>query len=616
MLAVRQPFRTFTGVSFFCRMPVMKVASVKKLLILENRSDDVGRDKRLGVDHVFSYCENKADSFPHQYLSVKQNDEIYDNLFKSIVLSLKDHPLHEHFRYRNVQLFSCLKQRLLTYVWYAVTRWEILKLVARVHQPDLIYVKRCRPDFIYPYLFQVMDAVDKRTMPEIRILESKNPQQPTPQHVARRTIPFISSIKKGNLKRARVAIFSDFHKAKGILNKVGPRKCVLYTDVFAPKILYRAWAQGFSVYQETMNQRHLDAYRKKAKHLFYEKFKSKDALCDQNVFGFSSKRLLEAKINEDFNVAIPKLLFDIDRLADFFKKTKSLKSALLDEDISPSKNAFCQMARHSGVKTFVECHGGLAGRASYLPLAADFIFQWGEEQKAKLVRWGGPAEKIIVAGCSKYAQYQKMDAQRLKRKIASDLGLDHQRPIVLVALRPVRHRFFIYEQLMQSVIRETLSFIEAQSRYQFIIKVHPGDRNFNEAMYWDWVKRRSLQKRVKVTRTYNPMLLARGADLLISYESTMAADGLAVGTPVIALHDERDRKLEEFRKFNVFYYVKGNEELRDIFEKVVNHKVKKDSKALEQAARRCLNETGMPAVDFISACLLKGDSTPFTKEAY
>jgi len=73
-----------------------------------------------------------------------------------------------------------------------------------------------------------------------------------------------------------------------------------------------------------------------------------------------------------------------------------LKEIHLDEDISPDKNALCQIASQAKIKTVVHCHGNLGIITGFLPLTADFIQVKWPEQKKKLIDWGLEPYRIIV----------------------------------------------------------------------------------------------------------------------------------------------------------------------------------------------------------------------------
>lgn len=76
--------------------------------------------------------------------------------------------------------------------------------------------------------------------------------------------------------------------------------------------------------------------------------------------------------------------------------TFAIKEIVLDEDISPDKNALCQIASQRGIRTVVQCHGNLGIITGFLPLTADFMQVKWPEQRAKLIKWGLEPYRIIV----------------------------------------------------------------------------------------------------------------------------------------------------------------------------------------------------------------------------
>lgn len=87
-----------------------------------------------------------------------------------------------------------------------------------------------------------------------------------------------------------------------------------------------------------------------------------------------------------------------ERIDDFhviFKKFNKFNNIIVDEDISPDKNALCQVARQFGARSTVVCHGHLGVITGFLPLTADYMCVEFEEHKQKLIRWGLEPERII-----------------------------------------------------------------------------------------------------------------------------------------------------------------------------------------------------------------------------
>lgn len=86
----------------------------------------------------------------------------------------------------------------------------------------------------------------------------------------------------------------------------------------------------------------------------------------------------------------------IDNFHEIFYKFENLEHIILDEDISPDKNALCQVAKKLGVITTVICHGQLGVITGFLPLTADFMQVKWKEQKEKLIAWGLEPHRILV----------------------------------------------------------------------------------------------------------------------------------------------------------------------------------------------------------------------------
>ncbi len=528
-----------------------------KVLILEESVDE----KPVDYDHVFSFCLNVADSYPEDYVTEFDFWGIYDRVFNSVMDWLKS-PSVIPFSYQGVDLLQCFKKIFFEYVFYVVLRYETFKRLIARYPGDQFCLDNYPGELLFPSLQKIIQCSCLRGARKISSINMKSKRN-FPAASKMRQWLFDSDILPSTLqlgfwKRARVVVFSDLKKAEAVIHELKNAPCVLYTNVKSPSLFTKALRNIFSFYQTAMSSRHTVVYCNKAKSIIEEEETSLSTRTI-DIGGLDASVIFTPKVNEVLNRELPRLLFEIDSAHHFFKNAQHAKSVLLDEDISPAKNAFCQVARQYGVATYVECHGALGHKSGFLPLTADRIFVWGHAQRDKLVRWGCPPERIVVSGCSRYLKYQRLKAHEAKLRVARSLKLNPQRMIIVAGFPPVKTKRHFFEHKIYRVIFDALNVFSRYPSVQFIIKLHPGDQNSKH--YHAWARQLPQASKVRVVEKIDPLLVARAADIMVVHSSTFAADGLAMGKPVICLHEGAAGVLEELKIYSAFYYANSPSEL-------------------------------------------------------
>ncbi len=560
--------------------------------------------KLAGFDHVFSFCSNPADSFPEGYIDTRRTDALYDETFQVLLDGLKQGSSKEPFLYRGVDLLWCFKKVLFDYLFYARFHSEIFKSIRKKFEGADFYLIHSGHDPQCPMLSEILPGTPLAQDPQIHLQVAS--AQATPK-AALRPAKWMDSLWPQRWvtqkpSKAETVLFSDFPKVRNLLRKLGPDRSVLYSNAPGPRTVLRALSHGVPLYQIAYAAKKGKAYEKLAQPNI-DQLEAASLFVGSRFGDLDGERLLKPKLQELFQVSLGRLRFEIDQAHHFFREAPCVKSALVDEDTLPFKNAFCQVARQYGVVSHVECHGAFCHKIGFLPLTADRIFVWGEAQKRRLVNWGCAEERILVSGRSRYSEYQKLDAKEVRRKVAKEFNLDPDKKIILIAFAPLAWHL-VYEHLWRENIGTALEGIQQilkETNAQYIIKLHPGDRN--ERQYLEWVERHGLEKKGVVVRWYEPLLLAKASDFVVVYMSTFAIDAFAMGKPVVTLFDRSHQALDEFRKFNVFHYVETPDELGQALRHLLKEKIALPS-LWEEARKECLNEGAPPPEELIAQNLL------------
>lgn len=575
--------------------------------------EDAGWHKFLSYDHVFSFCSNPADSHTQDYMSEADIELLGEEEFQCMMNYLQNRQFENAFVYRGVDLLWCFKKSFFEFVYSVRYHYETFKKLIEKHKSGHFYLANRDEFFQYPSLARIIQASPLRQYSNIHIIEDdvELGAKEVRKCGSVRRIPWPSFLFVGKFNQCRTAIFSDYEKSKNVLSKVKDQGCVLFSNSRAPRTALRAIKNKAALYQIAYPAKVASFYQGKAE-AFLMSLREQRFFSDYRLGELDGGMLLEAETTRLFRTSLPRLLFEIDHLHKFFREVTALRSVLLDEDVNPSKNACCQVARQYRVASFVEMHGALGDKKGVLPLTADQIFVWGRAQRDKLVGWGCPEDRVVVSGSSRYGPYQRLDTKKVRNEVAKRYRLDPSQTIMLIGFLSTtinRGRLVFEDKIHRNicsaldVVGDIVSHIRS---VQVLIKVHPGDKNVT--FFMEWIHKKALGQRVVVVEKYDPLLLAKAADFLVVYASTYAVDGFALGKPVVCLHDDQWHLLEEFRRFPVFYYAHNQEQLRDVVLRLIrNEQVRIGS--WREARGECLNENKMDPADIITSYLTSCPST-------
>lgn len=586
----------------------MDATKAHRIFLLEGKVNA----KPVGYDHVFSFFYNPADSFLQNYVAESYVHALYDDEFQRMVDFLERRCKNNSLRYRGVDLLWSYKKVLIEFAFYVRYHIETLKRLMSIFPNAHFYISDRNEIAGYPSLSATVRENQAFTNSKRIHLVNESAKLFLPASPPRPLQLFLSHIASffqlGDFKNAQVAVFSDFEKSKAVLSLIRETSPVMFCNTIAPRTVLRAIKYRFGLWQSAYNtSRNGLEYGAKAERLM-------SLLQDRTIFdGYhfsdtSISKLLNNELKRLFAENLPKLLFEIDAMYKFFDKMTSLKRVLVDEDASPAKSAFCQVAREYHVLSFVECHGAMSRKNGVLPISADKILVWGAAQKGKLITWGCPPHHIIVTGCSRYAVYQQMNFKTVRQRVAKQLGFSADRPFLLFAppsLTIGRGHWFLEEKIYKNIllVLEALGeFLYENPKAQLVLKIHAGDGNVS--LYKEWARKHQNYATVRIIEKFDPLLLAKAVDFLVVYSSTYAVEGFALGKPVLYLFPDDDQMITEMREYGVFLYPRDMLEMKDIMRSLLKKKWQLPPR-WHEARKACLNESSVTPASII-ARLLKG----------
>lgn len=584
----------------------MKDKAKQRIFILEGKV----LTKPAGYDHVFSFYSNPADSYPQDYFSEATILDFWSEEFYRLGDFFEKKRGKHPFCYRGVDLLWCYKSLLTEFAFQVRFHVEALKRLFKCFSNADFYIMNTSEILQYPSLSEMLKVnslfpgLDR--IHRLSALESKPQTKLAKTCFARRALLWPHFFRFGNFKKAKTVFFSDFRKCSDVISKVSDMAPVMYCISRAPREWLRAVRHNFMLFQAAFDHRRFGyEYAAKAR-VFEDRFENESFFSSLNVSGCALEQLLKREVMRLLRVNLPKLLFDIDQMHGFFSTANSLKSALVDEDATATKSAFCQVARTYGVASFVECHGVIGRQTSLFPHSADALCVWGKAQKNKTVAYGCRPDRVLVTGCSRYDRYGRLDECKVRSEICKTLKLKPELPIVLFAppTLSINRGCWFFEDKMKKNIALALEalreFLKEAPSVQLVTKIHQGDQD--RQLYFSWADQNRGLASIRVVEKFDPLLLAKGVDFLVVYASTYAMDGFALNKPVISIFDENDQWSAELRPFGIFLLPRNMQEMKlqmcELLEKKWARPVR-----WQEARRNCLNEGELEPAEIIASYL-------------
>lgn len=572
-------------------------------ILLQENPQDVSEGSRVPFypGHTNEFLDDAVDADEFQWAC--------DITYGSVLDRLRPNQSVPDLHYRGVDLIWCFKREIGDFLLYALQRYRaIQKIQTRFPQADLV-IKDDDLHYVKPRLAQIVHGTPLENDRRIRVIKVP-PREPIVSRV-----PFTGRLKEmfwpaaletHRSRKCTIAVFSDFEKSKRVLQCLDIRKVLFCSVVKSPALWRKLALRDIAYWQAAAPEGGLAPYRDRCQG-FLRSSKQAGLFRGLHFGDMPAESLAESKLEELWSVRMPALLYAIDQYHALFQSRPELTSALVDEDATSFRNAFCQVAKQYQVRTFVETHGALGHFHGFIPLTADYICAWGRRQKQTLMEWGGAPDTILVTGCTKYGAYNVLEEAKVRRQLARMLRLDSARPIVLIACQPFDHTGFFFERTIQSAIETIFSAAHEFENAQFIIKLHPADQE--EGFYRAWLRESGFEKHATIVQRFDPLLLARGADFLICYKSTYAIDGLGVGKNVILYQDRMGVTCDEFLPYGVFYEAVNKEELVHAIGILLKDPFRKKS-GWDTMVANCLSSAINRSPELTLAGLLDGSLSP------
>jgi hypothetical protein len=524
----------------------MKIALLEK----ENNSIDVSK-----FDRIISFCRDNHTNVD-KFISSAEIELIYDQVYSGLYSWIGYHSANKSFFYSGVDVLQAYGKILFDFLFNLCQKVWVVKKIIQEEAPQELWIlsNSIKSDSKYPSLNLFISEflplqVSLRSLPfprqevsRIMRIQSGHPFLLKYSLDLLRRLLNLSGIRKDN----SILVYSDLHKIFGLLKYLKNESVIYLTDDLPERFIFYQLSRPviLSLFSDFKISRSQNRYISEKAATFIENLNDLPEKLTVDRMDFTSyvKKYLVTVWQKDLAGALKR----INQMDTLFQRFK-IKSSLVDEDRTVYKNLLVQVSRKYKCNSYVNCHGEPFHKIGFMPLTADYMMVWGRKQKEILNEWGLDEKKVIITGCSKYDKYLPLSADSIKAKICKNLKFSLTRPLVVIAPFPLKKGRNMLENSIWSDIRQVIATVSQFGELQIIIKLHPGDDN--EPYIRSLVK--DLNSNViKIITKYDPLKLAKGADLLIVYRSTFAIDGLAYQKPVI-LADSYS--MQRYKDLKVFY---------------------------------------------------------------
>lgn len=544
-----------------------------------------------GFDKIISFCMEK-DVSVDRYITQEDLDEIYESIYFGFCTWLNQYKDDGAFFYRGIDVLQIYGKGIFDFLFTLIPKIHIVNNIIKKEGPEGLWVSKDTifHDPRFPSLGAfISDFTPDDVAVHYFVSEKKDESHKIKLSSDSSASPrgYFSLIRKlvnlrAKSKGSKILVLSDLAKIPMLFDYLKEENVVLLREKSPIRILGQLFKNKVAIklFSDFKLSSGEGQKIRDVANDFMDKLEK--PLRSLRINGRDFAPYVRGFLAESWSENLVKVLEMVSRVHRVFDQVQ-IKSVLLDEDRGIYNNLLSQIAKKHHSRTYVNIHGDLFHRIGFLPLTSDYILAWGQQQKETLTGWGLKSDRVIVSGCSKYDKYLRLSTDFTTSKIRGDLRLPGTAPIVLFGPRSLIKGRNILESVEWKEIIRTMTALSKLQNIELIIKLHPGDPNAEHIKVL--VDELQLRKS-KIVQDYDPLMLAKAADVLVAQRSTYAIDGLAIAKPVILVDGY---SVEKYKGLDVFYDGTSEEKIIDSVNGILNGAYRKHIENWRSAVDYCLD---------------------------
>ncbi|MDD5194084.1 MAG: hypothetical protein PHQ96_00210 [Candidatus Omnitrophica bacterium] len=560
-------------------------------IALVEREDSFNAD---GFDKIIPFCRHNYTN-QDNLIELSEIFKISDDIHSGLQGWMDQNKTEVNFVYLGADILQAYGANIFEYLFNFYPKVYALKKVLKKESPAQLWISspEAEPSLENPYLNQfIADFLpDSVALKYFEYHKKPASGARKPKNHTLRSIRFMLDLirKLSNAisqnKKNDILICSDMSRVKTLLKHLKRSGVIFIREDFPERLIFPLCLESINL--KLFSDFKISGFQEKeisAKRIaFIEKLSQTTSKCI--VGGLDLTPYVKKYLTTLWQRELLRTLERVCQMHSLFKIFQ-IKSLLVDEDITVQKNLLVQVSKNYHCKSYVSCHGDPFYKIGTVPLTADYILAWGAYQKNLFIKWGLSENKILITGSLKYDQYKNMPAQEAKRRICKDLKLIYSKQVLLIIPYPLNYKSIVWENYFWLENKRIASVASAFKDLQIVIKVHPCDINVSE---WCALAESLGIKQTNVLKNYDPLLLAKGVDLLAVSLSTFAIDGMAYKKPVILTDGY---SMEKYQTLNIFYDGTTGEKLKNSISGILNGSYKNHIVNWQAAADYMLNGMG------------------------
>jgi glycosyltransferase involved in cell wall biosynthesis len=205
-------------------------------------------------------------------------------------------------------------------------------------------------------------------------------------------------------------------------------------------------------------------------------------------------------------------------------------AVVITSDRRMSEQALARAARARGIPTLLYWGGAILGRERIdLFDGADRLLVFGEHIRMALAQRGIDESRVVVMGDPRADAARRLPLRELRSRVAADLGLVADRPIVVLVSK---YESFIFSAAEKDALfRTARDAMRTLDGVNVVVKAHPNE---DKAALAQTLAALGWSEAV-VTQTYDIHRLFRAADLALMVTSMAGIEAMDHGCPVVAI---------------------------------------------------------------------------------